>query len=269
MKRPKTSKIKNNNNNNKKIGFISQSDFERIKNTIDPNENNINNNNPRKLYEQRLKSASNYHKNRFGTYNKSLKEKEKELFIKRELAQRKIDEINEMENKKEKDFYSNLAKEKIFKSKDEIRSFQSSLMLSDALNERKFQNNIKNDKKKIENEIEKKYHLEMIENMKKFDEKEKEKNENLMKKKIETMKMIKNQINESKIKKLKEKEEKEIEGLILKKNYLIEMEKEKKKNEELKLNQKKKREEFIKNNENIKKLKEEKKKKRIFIRKKN
>ena len=159
MKRPKTSKIKNNNNNNKKIGFISQSDFERIKNTIDPNENNININNPRKLYEQRLKSASNYHKNRFGTYNKSLKEKEKELFIKRELAQRKIDEINEMENKKEKDFYSNLAKEKIFKSKDEIRSFQSSLMLSDALNERKFQNNIKNDKKKIENEIENKYHL--------------------------------------------------------------------------------------------------------------
>ena len=242
MKRPKTSKIKKKIPNNKqnKIGFISQSDFERIKNTIDPSEN-YNIDNPRKIYEQRLKSASNYHKSRFPkNYNQNLKEREKELFIKRELAQRKIDEINEIERKKEKEFYANLAQEKIFKSKDEIRSFQSSLMLSDALNERNFQNNIKNNKKEIENEINKKFHSQLLENLKEFDRKENEKNEILKKKKIDTMKMIQSQIHQNKIKKIKENEEKEIEGLIMKKNYLIQLENDRKKNEELKMNQKKK-----------------------------
>ena len=236
-KRPLTSKTRIQNNKNKNIknkknsntGYITLSDFERIKNTIDPKKENEYTTS-RKIYEQRLKSASNYHKNRFPkSYNQSFKDREKELFIKRELAQRKIDEIEEKEHQKENEFYSNLAKEKIFKSKDEIRSFQSSLMLSDALNERNFQNNIKNNKKLIEQEINQKHYLNLLENLKEFDRKENEKNEILKQKKIDTMNMIKNQIHQSQIKKIKENEEKEIEGIIIKKNYLIALEEDRKK----------------------------------------
>ena len=68
----------------------------------------------------------------------------------------------------------------------------------------------KNLKKATNDYIEEKFHAQDLENMAKYDKKEKEKYDLLLKKKNEQMKIINEQMQEAKEKKMKEFQEKEI-----------------------------------------------------------
>ena len=104
-------------------------------------------------------------------------------------------------------------------------------------------------KKKL---IEEKFRAQDLENMEKFDRKEKAKKDLLNKKKNEQTKMIKEQREEAKIKRLKEFQEKAIEGFMARQDYLDGVKEDELKAEQEKQRKNKLREEFIQGNEEAK-----------------
>ena len=120
------------------------------------------------------------------------------------------------------------------------------------MNERKYQQEIKKLQKTNNNMIEEKFYEQSLENMEKYDAKEKAKLDVLNKKKNEQVKMIKDQMEETKIKKLKEFQEKEIEGFMARQDYLDGVKDDEYKAEQEKIRKNKLKEEFIKGNEDDK-----------------
>jgi hypothetical protein len=192
---------------------INLSDFMRIQNEIIPSKNAIV---ERKNYDEKLKTASRGHILNFPDSNmKNFNEKQKEKFLRDEMRKRKIDEIEKEYQEKEKNLVNMRAKKMNFENKDDIKSFHSQLLVSDCLNERRFQEDIKRQKKEMEDNINKRYYEMEIEKMREYD-----KNEEL-KKKINSIK-----------EECKMKEMKEIEKLNYKiKSLILDLENEKSKNE--------------------------------------
>ena len=88
------------------------------------------------------------------------------------------------------------------------------------MNERKYQQEIKNLQKATNDFIEEKYHAQDLANMAKYDQKEKEKNDLLKKKRDEQMRIINDQMEEAKFKKMKEYQDRCLEGFLTKQDYL-------------------------------------------------
>ena len=108
----------------------------------------------------------------------------------------------------------------IFQNLYDIKNFRAKMLLSDCMNERKYQQEIKRLQKATNDMIEEKYLEQSLENLEKYDAKEKAKNDLLKKKKNEQVKIINEQMAEAKIKRLKEFQEKEIEGFMARQDYL-------------------------------------------------
>ena len=244
-----------------KVGYINLSDFRRIQNEIinEPKQT-------REQYEQTLRAYNQTHLSKFPEEIKpNLKEREKEEFIQNELRRRKLDEIENEYNLKEKEMYRENAKKLNFLNQDDIKSFNSKLLTSDCLNERKFQENINKLKKETEKKINERYYQKELEQMEEFDRKENEKLKILNQKKQEQMKIINDQLQQARMKKLEEKEEKDIEGLIMQKQYEKGLEEDKKKEEEKRQHQKFLMQEFIEGNQQAQKLKQENAKKELEL----
>ena len=92
------------------------------------------------------------------------------------------------------------AKKLLFQNQDDIKEFRSKMLLSDCMNERKYQQEIKNLQKATNDFIEEKFHAQDLENMAKYDKKEKEKYDLMQRKRQEQMNIIKDQMEEAKIK---------------------------------------------------------------------
>ena len=240
-----------------KTGFINLTDLMRIQREIIPS---INEEKNRQLYDQKLKENSTAHilnfkgeglrvdKNSLGYFNDRIKNQ----YINEEIRKRKIDEIEKEFALNEKKTINDRAKKMIFQNLDDIKNFRAQMLLSDCMNERKYQQEIKKLQKATNDIIEEKYHLQDLENMEKYDAKEKAKMDLLKKKKDEQIKIINEQMEEAKIKRMREFQEKEIEGFMARQDYLDGVKEDEYKAEEEKKRKNKLREEFIKGNEDAK-----------------
>ena len=240
-----------------KTGYINLTDLMRIQREIIPS---INEEKNRQLYDQKLREISQAHilkfkgeglrvdKNSLGYYNDKIKNQ----YINEEIRKRKIDEIEKEFALNEKKTINDRAKKMIFQNLDDIKNFRAKMLLSDCMNERKYQQEIKKLQKATNDMIEEKFYEQSLENMEKYDAKEKAKLDLLNKKKNDQVKMIKDQMEEAKIKKLKEFQEKEIEGFMARQDYLDGVKDDEYKAEQEKIRKNKLKEEFIKGNEDAK-----------------
>jgi len=257
MNRPLSGKKRKARPQSAKTGVINLTDLMRIQREIIPS---INEEKNRRLYDQKLKENSNAHilkfkgeglkvdKNNLGYYYDKIKTK----YIDEEMRKRQIDEIEKEFAQNEKKTVNDRAKKILFQNQDDIKEFRSKMLLSDCMNERKYQKEIKNLQKATNDFIEEKFHAQDLENMAKYDKKEKEKNELLKKKKEEQIKIITDQMQEAKLKKIKEFQEKEIEGFMARQDYLDGLKEDEIKAEKEKERKNKLKEDFIKGNEEAK-----------------
>jgi len=240
-----------------KTGYINLTDLMRIQKEIIPS---INEEKNRKLYDQKLRENSQAHilkfkgeglrvdKSSLGYFNDKIKNQ----YINEELRKRKIDEIEKEFALNEKRAINDRAKKMIFQNLDDIKNFRAQMLLSDCMNERKYQQEIKKLQKATNDMLEAKYQEQNLENLAKYDLKEKNRQEILRKKKEEQIKIINEQISEAKIKRLRDFQEKEIEGFMARQDYLDGVKEDKMKAEQERNRKNKLREEFIQGNEDAK-----------------
>ena len=240
-----------------KTGYINLTDLMRIQKEIIPS---INEEKNRKLYDQKLRENSQAHILKFKgeglRVNKSslgyFNDKIKNQYINEELRKRKIDEIEKEFALNEKRAINDRAKKMIFQNLDDIKNFRAQMLLSDCMNERKYQQEIKKLQKATNDMLEAKYQEQNLENLAKYDLKEKNRQEILRKKKEEQIKIMNEQISEAKIKRLRDFQEKEIEGFMARQDYLDGVKEDKMKAEQERNRKNKLREEFIQGNEDAK-----------------
>ena len=161
-----------------KTGVINLTDLMRIQREIIPS---INEEKNHRLYDQKLKENSNAHilkfkgdglrvdKNNLGYYYDKIKTK----YIDEEMRRRQIDEIKKQFAENEKKTVNDRAKKLLFQNQDDIKEFRSKMLLSDCMNERKYQQEIKNLQKETNDFIEEKFNAQDLENMAKYGQKEK------------------------------------------------------------------------------------------------
>ena len=240
---------------------ITYSDFLRIKNEIVPSNEELER---RKAYDERLKEIS---KNRAKKWPDSLEMKKKyqleftkRKFLEEENRRRKIDEEEAKFQKIQNNLVVERAKNLLFMEQEPVKRFNATMMYSDMLKEREFQDDIKQKKKSINDLIEKKFYEQELKKMEEFDKKELEKKRLEELKKLERMKIVNEQLQESKIKRIQDYQEKIVEGEIAMKKAL---EEDKRKEEELNRLKAEQRQQFIDSNIELEKLKEEKRKKEL------
>ena len=180
-----------------KTGYINLTDLMRIQREIIPS---INEEKNRQLYDQKLKEISQAHilkfkgeglrvdKNSLGYFNDKIKNQ----FINEEMRKRKIDEIEKEYALNEKKTINDRAKKLIFQDLDDIKNFRSKMLLSDCMNERKYQQEIKKIQKATDDMREEKFNAQNLENMEKYDAKEKAKLDLLKKKKTNKLRLSRN-----------------------------------------------------------------------------
>jgi len=244
--------------------IISLSSLKEIQNIIDPQPSKAE---LRKKIDLEIRKLS---KDRMARWKSTIQneinkkeDKVKSQFIKKEKYLQKLDE----EERKYQNMRYNLNLSKVhdyyFKSKDLVKSFNSSMRYCDMLKEREKQielnNSIKMQKKKEE---EKWIELEK-EKMKEEEKKEIEIKKLRRHKSEQEMNIIKRQFEESKLKKILELQDNYIEGQIIKKEARLALLEERKKREYVKLERMKKNEEFVELNEKVKKEIEKRKEKEL------
>ena len=213
----------------------------------------------KKLSEARVSLWKNTNKNAA----KLKLEKEREQFIKKEEFRQKIDE----EERKYQNMRYNLTLQKahdyFFNGKDIVKTFNTSLFLSDILQEREKQMEINRAKKQQKEKEEANWVLIGKQQMVEAEMKELEKKKLRKIKSEAEMNIIRQQFNNVKYKRLLELQDNYIEGEIIKKQAKMDILRERKNKEMIKLEQIKKNEEFVKLNEELKKLAEKRKQKEI------
>ena len=243
---------------------ISLSNLKEIKNIIDPSPSTAE---LRKRMDLELKKISQERTTRWenSIQNANLLElnRQKNIFIKKEQFRRKLDEEERKYQNMRYQLNMQKAKDYYFNNKDLVKSFNSSLLLSDTLKEREKQielnKSIKKQKEKEEEEWLKKEKEKIIE----YDLKELERKKLKRNKSEAEMNIIKKQFEEAKFKRLLAFFDDYAEGEMIKKNAKEALLNEQKKKEMIKLARIKQNEEFIKLNEEVKKNIEERKKKEI------
>ena len=180
-------------------------------------------------------------------------EKERAEFIKKETMRQKIDE----EERKFQNMRYNLSLQKAhdyyFNSKDIVKTFNTSLFYSDILKERERQMEINEAKRKRKQIEEENWVLKQKEQIKQAELQEIERKKLRKTKSEAEMNIIRQQFNNVKYKRLLELQDNYIEGELIKKQARIDILKERKNKEMIRLSQIKQNEEFVKRNEDLKK----------------
>jgi len=146
-----------------------------------------------------------------------------------------------------------------FNSKDIVKTFNTSLFYSDILKERERQMEINEAKRKRKQIEEENWVLKQKEQIKQAELQEIERKKLRKTKSEAEMNIIRQQFNNVKYKRLLELQDNYIEGELIKKQARIDILKERKNKEMIRLSQIKQNEEFVKRNEELKKLAEKKK----------
>ena len=202
-------------------------------------------------------------KNTIKNASKIKLEKERADFIKKETFRQKIDE----EERKYQNMRYNLTLQKAhdyyFNGKDIVKTFNTSLFLSDILQEREKQMEINRSKRLQKEKEEANWVLIGKQQMVEAEMKELEKKKLRKIKSEAEMNIIREQFNNVKYKRLLEIQDNYIEGEIIKKQAKMDILRERKNKEMVRLSQIKQNEEFVKRNEELKKLAEKRKQKEI------
>jgi len=242
---------------NKQTATISLGDFMRIRNTIIPP---VIEEEERKKIDTLLKESS---QQRVKNWPDSLEmakknklEQRKKNFIEKEIEKRKIDEEERKYQEAQKKLVNERANKLLFDAQDQVKTFHSTLLLSDTMKEREFQQEIKQRKKEIVERIDKQWQEIEKQKMIGYDRKEVEKVGAEKKKKKEQMGHINQQFKDYKIKKIKEYQDRVVEGEIIKLQAQQELEREKLKEMELRDRQGKMKEEFKRANVELQNQKE-------------
>jgi len=139
-----------------------------------------------------------------------------ERFQKEEEERRKIDLEEARYQAAVKQEILGKANKQIYETNDRVKSFQSALLLSDALQEREAQVEIAKKKKEIQAMIEERWGEIEKENMRAYDEREIEKAKIEEEKLKVAQKILKDQHDQAKLKHIKRLQEQKIEGEIIK-----------------------------------------------------
>jgi hypothetical protein len=202
-------------------------------------------------------------KNTIKNASKLKLEKEKKEFIKNEAYRQKLDE----EERKYQNMRYNLSLQKAheyyFNSKDIVKSFNTSMFYSDILKEREKQIEINKTRRKQAEKEEEKWVLKDKEKMIEYDLKELEKKKLRKTKSEAEMNIIKQQFNNVKYKRLLELQDNYVEGELIKKQAQLDILRERKNKELIRLTKIKQNEEFVKLNEELKKEAEQRKLKEL------
>ena len=244
--------------------YITLSDFMRIQNEINPVNSELDN---RKEHNNKLRMLSQTKsknwpdslemrkKNRF--------EWEKKKFLEEEERRRLID----LEEKKYKDIQNDQiltrAQKMLFDEQDPVKNFNMKLMYCDMLKERDYQSEIKKRKKEINNIIEKQFFEMDKKRREEMTKRDAEKAKIEEEKKKERMKIMKEQLNEYKIRIIQDYQEKQVEGQLMKLKMKKALEDEQK--EKILIEQKKQeqRKEYIESNKRLIEYKQIQKKKEL------
>jgi len=202
-------------------------------------------------------------KNTIKNASKLKLEKEKKEFIKNEAYRQKLDE----EERKYQNMRYNLSLQKAheyyFNSKDIVKSFNTSMFYSDILKEREKQIEINKTRRKQAEKEEERWVLKDKEKMIEYDLKELEKKKLRKTKSEAEMNIIKQQFNNVKYKRLLELQDNYVEGELIKKQAQLDILRERKNKELIRLTKIKQNEEFVKLNEELKKEAEQRKLKEL------
>jgi len=242
---------------NKQTATISLGDFIRIRNAVIPP---VNEEEERKKKDTMIKDQSSQ---RVKNWPDSLEmakknklEQRKKRFVEKEIEKRKIDEEEKKYQEAQKKMVNERANKLLFDAQDQVKSFHSTLLLSDAMKEREFQVEIRERQKDIGKRIEQKWQDVEAQKMIDYDKREKEKEEDEKRKKEYQMSMINQQFKDSKIRRIKDYQDRVVEGEIIKLQAQQELEKERQKEIELRERQEKMKEEFKTANYELEKQKE-------------
>ena len=202
-------------------------------------------------------------KNTIKNASKIKLEKERAEFIKKETYRQKLDE----EERKYQNMRYNLTLQKAhdyyFNSKDIVKTFNTSMFLSDILHEREKQIEINKSRKLQKEKEEANWVLKGKQQMVEAELKELEKKKLRKIKSEAEMNILKQQFNNVKYKRLLEMQDNYIEGEMIKKQARMDILRERKNRELVKLAQIKQNEEFVKLNEELKKEVEKRKQKEL------
>ena len=202
-------------------------------------------------------------KNTIKNASKIKLEKERAEFIKKETYRQKLDE----EERKFQNMRYNLTLQKAhdyyFNSKDIVKTFNTSMFLSDILHEREKQIEINKSRKLQKEKEEANWVLKGKQQMVEAELKELEKKKLRKIKSEAEMNILKQQFNNVKYKRLLEMQDNYIEGEMIKKQARMDILRERKNREMVKLAQIKQNEEFVKLNEELKKEVEKRKQKEL------
>ena len=248
----------------KRPTYITLSDFMRIQNEINPVNSEYEN---RKAYNNKLKMLSQTKSKNWPDSIEMRKKNQFELSKKRFLDDEERRRLIDLEEKKFADAQNNMiiqrAKKMLFDEQDPVKTFNMKLMYCDMLKERDYQNEIKNRKKEINNIIEKQFFEMDKKKMEDYDKKEAEKAKKEEEKKKFRMKIINDQLQESKIKIIQDYQEKLVEGELMKLKMKRALEDEKKEKDLIEQRKKEQRKQYIEANKKLLQYKEEQKKKEI------
>ena len=244
--------------------YITLSDFMRIQNEINPINAEYEN---RKAYEEKLKKLSLAKSKNWADSLEMKKKNEFELakkrFLEDEARRRKIDEEERKYLDTQNDLIVQRARHLLFEEQDPVKSFNSKLLYCDTLKERDYQKEILNRKKQINDIIEKQFFENEKKKIDDYDKRIETKKKLEDEKRKERMKIMREQLQESKIKLIQDYQERLVEGQLMKLNMQKALDEEKR-NNELKEKQKKEiQKEYFAANERLRQAKELQKQKEI------
>ena len=240
--------------NLKHPAYITLTDFMRIQNEINPINAEYEN---RKAHEKKLKklsiAKSKNWKDSLEMKKKNEFEMAKKRFLEDEKRRRQLDEEEKKYQNMQNDIIIQKARKQLFEEQDAVKSFNSKLLFCDTLKERDYQKEIFNRKKQINDIINKRF----LENEKKrMDELDKKLEMKLIledEKRKERMKIMKEQLQESKIKIIQDYQERLVEGRLMKINMEKALEEEKKLAELKEKRKKEAQKEYFEANERLRK----------------
>lgn len=174
--KPNTSRTTKKAPKDRQTATITLSDFMRIQNQIVPSNFEKNEIDSRKAYDEKLKLQSHARMRQWPDSielsKKNKLEERKQVFLKKEEEKRRIDEEERKFQELEKQVVVDRANKIFFESQDAVKSFNSKLLVADAIKEREYQKEIKQRKLEIEKEIDQNWERELYHQLIDYDRKE-------------------------------------------------------------------------------------------------
>ena len=243
----------------KNAATITMSEFMRIKNSInppvteDPEAKKV----ERKTMHETAQSKVKNWPNTLDTLRKKKEDDKIKKLRDEEIKRREADAKEAAYQHQLRKGAIERANEILYQQQDQVKAFNSKMMLADVLQERDDQLQINEKKKEILKGIEEEHYEQAQEQMHVYDEKEKSKADHEHKKKAQNAVVIKEQWKEAQIKKQKQAQESKVEGELLKRQVEEELEKDHLKEMNRKQKALETQQDFLEANERLQKTKDE------------